>query len=88
MLTSADEIAHEVAATGVHFVADRLLISLSDGREVSVPIGELEWLDWLAKATPEQRATWTIEPRGFAIYWEELDDGIEISHLLGMQSLI
>jgi hypothetical protein len=87
MLTSADEITHEVTAIGVHFVADRLLILLSDGREVSVPIGEIQWLDWLAKATPEQRAAWTIEPGGFAIYWEGLDDGIEISHLLGMQSL-
>lgn len=87
MLTSTDEITREVTAIGVHFIADRLLISLSDGREVSVPIGEIQWLDWLAKATPEQRTAWTIEPRGFAIYWEGLDDGIEISHLLGMQSL-
>jgi hypothetical protein len=44
-------------------------------------------LKWLAKATPEQRAKWTIEPGGFAIYWEELDDGIEISHLLSMRAL-
>ena len=41
----------------------------------------------LEKATPEQRAKWKIEPGGFAIYWEDLDDGIEISHLLSMQAL-
>jgi hypothetical protein len=58
---------------------------VSDGREVTVPIDRVEWLRWLAVATPEQRAKWSLEPGGFAIYWDELDDGIEICHLLGMQ---
>jgi len=60
----------------------------SDGREVSLPIDQLEWLQWLAKATPEQRARWTIEPGGYAIYWENLDDGIELEHVLSMQPLV
>jgi hypothetical protein len=47
----------------------------------------MDWLKWLANATPDQRVKWTIEPGGFAIYWEELDDGIEISHLLSTQAL-
>lgn len=77
----------EVAATGVHFIENKLYVSLSDGRQISVPIDQIEWLDWLANATQEQRAAWSIEPGGFAIYWEELDDGIEVSHLLEMQPL-
>ena len=28
-----------------------------------------------------------IEPRGFAVYWEDLDDGIELNHLLSMQPI-
>jgi hypothetical protein len=44
-------------------------------------------LAWLAQASPEQRARWSIEPDGFAIYWEGLDDGFEIAHLLAMQPL-
>ena len=76
-----------VQATGVQFEGDRLTVRLSDGREVSVPLSKLEWLQWLAKATPEQRAHWSIEPGGFAVYWEELDDGFEIAHLLAMQPL-
>lgn len=87
MLTSTDEAVEEVAATKVDFVANRLVVSLNDGREISVPIGEIEWLHWLASATPEQQAAWTIESRGFAIYWEQLDDGIEIRHILGTQML-
>jgi hypothetical protein len=47
----------------------------------------VEWLNWLVKATPEQRANWSIEPNGFAIYWEDLDDGIEVRHLMKMQPL-
>jgi hypothetical protein len=76
-----------VQATGVQFEGDRLTVHLSDGREVSVPLSKLEWLQWLAKATPEQRAHWSIEPGGFAVYWEELDDGFDIAHLLAMQPL-
>ena len=74
-------------ATGVQFEGDRLIVVLSDGREVSVPLTKLEWLQWLAKATPEQRAHWSIEPGGFAVHWDELDDGFEIAHLLAMQPL-
>ena len=58
---------------------------LSDGREVSLPLHKLEWLKWLAKATPEQREHWSIELGGFAVYWEELDDGFEVTHLLATQ---
>ena len=64
-----------------------LQVSLSDGREISLSLDRVKWLQWLAEATPEQRAKWSIEPGGFAIYWEDLDDGIEICHLLGMQML-
>ncbi len=76
-----------VQATGVQFEGDRLIVRLSGGREVSIPLSKLEWLQWLAKATPEQRGHWSIEPGGFAVYWEELDDGFEITHLLAMQPL-
>ena len=80
-------VTNEVSATGVRFVDNRLYVALSDGREISLPIDKIEWLDWLAQATPEQQTNWSIEPSGFAIYWEDLDDGIEICHLLGMQPL-
>ncbi|MEW5767561.1 MAG: DUF2442 domain-containing protein [bacterium] len=87
MAILASRIIEEVGATDVHFVGNILCVSLSDGREISVAIDQVEWLDWLAKATPEQRIKWSIEPGGFAIYWDELDDGIEICHLLSMQPI-
>ena len=88
MLTSANKVVSEqVSATNVRFEENILYISLSDGREVSLPIDRIEWLAWLVKATPEQRADWSLEPGGYAIYWEDLDDGIEVCHILAMEPL-
>ncbi|MFZ5905632.1 MAG: DUF2442 domain-containing protein [Chloroflexota bacterium] len=87
MITSTSNIETQVQAKGLRFDGNALHILLSDGREVSLSIDKMNWLKWLANATPEQRAKWAIEPGGFAIYWEELDDGIEVGHLLSMQPL-
>ena len=76
-----------VRASGARFQGDKLLIQLSDGRELAVPYKRILWLRWLAKATPKQRLDWSIEPGGFAIYWNQLDDGVEVCHLLAMESL-
>jgi len=88
MITSAVDINTQVQAKGLRFEDNLLFILLSDGREISLPIDQMEWLQWLTKATPGQRTKWTIEPGGFAIYWEDLDDGIEIEHVLSMQPLV
>jgi hypothetical protein len=87
MTISTNDTETFVQARNVRFKDNVLIITLSDEREIRLPIDQKSWLKWLAKATPEQRAKWTIEPGGFAIYWEELDDGIEISHLLSMHAL-
>ena len=87
MITSTISIDTQVQVEEVRFEANILRILLSDGREISLPIDQMDWLKWLAKATPEQRAKWTIEPGGFAVYWEDLDDGFEIEHILSLQPL-
>jgi hypothetical protein len=87
MSTLTAKPAEPVQACDVRFAGDRLLIELSDGRELSVPYKQVAWLKWLAKATPRQRAAWSVEPGGYAIYWEQLDDGIELCHLLATESL-
>ena len=82
MVTSTSSVAPDVSATGVHFAGNVLYVSLDDGRELEVPMDQFRWMEWLRRATPGQRASWSIEPRGFAIYWDQLDDGIEVHHLL------
>lgn len=87
MITFVAKTTEEVYAISVHFEGNTLSVSLSDGREIRAAIDRIGWLEWLKNATPEQRANWSLEPGGFAVYWEDLDDGVEIRHLLGMQPL-
>ena len=87
MPTSPSTAEAEAAATGVEFAGDSLIVALDDGRELRVPLDRVPWLSWLRRATPEQRARWTLEPRGFAVYWPDLDDGIEVRHLLSLARL-
>ena len=79
--------AKPVHARSARLTADTLHVRLDDGREISVPFTEVPWLKWLAQATPKQRANWSLEPGGFAIYWPDLDDGIEVCHLLDLQPI-
>jgi hypothetical protein len=46
------------------------------------------WLKWLQRATPEQREQWEIMPSGGGVWWEALDEGIELQPLLDMTPLI
>ncbi len=82
MNTLTAKTTEQVRAGSVRFTGNLIHVHLDDGREVSLPFNEVPWLKWLAKATPKQRANWTIEPGGFAIYWPDLDDGVEVCHLL------
>jgi hypothetical protein len=66
------------AARGVRFAGRMLYVALTDGREIGVPLSSFPWLD---HATTAQRRKWHIEPHGIAVYWDALDDGIEVEHL-------
>ena len=87
MSTLTAKTTEQVRARHVRFTGDILRVELSDGREVGLPFKEISWLKWLAKATPKQRANWAVEPGGYAIYWDDLDDGIEVCHLLDAQPI-
>lgn len=87
MSTSTIKSTEQVRAKSVRFAGGVLHVQLSDGREISLPLREVPWLKWLADATPKQRANWSVEPGGYAIYWDDLDDGVEVCHLLDAQPL-
>jgi hypothetical protein len=88
MNTLTAKKAEQVRAESVRFTGSMIHVRLDDGREISLQFNDVSWLKWLAKATPKQRANWTIEPGGFAIYWPDLDDGIEVCHLLDSMPLV
>jgi hypothetical protein len=87
MITLLANATDAVRAVSVGFRGDRMFVELSDGRELGIPYREVSWLAWLATATPEQRASWALEPGGYAIYWDKLDDGVEVCHLLAVENL-
>lgn len=68
-----------VLAIDVRFSEEALIVRLSDGREVSVP---LEWFPRLRDATPEQRQDWRLIARGIGIHWDAVDEDIAVTTLL------
>jgi hypothetical protein len=88
MPTSPDRATGPVAVASIYFEQNILAVVLNDGRELRLNLDQIDWLDWLAKAGEDQRANWSLEPAGFAVYWEDLDDGIEIEHLLSLNPLV
>jgi len=71
-------------ATGVRFTDSMIYVALSDRREIGVPLSLFPWLE---QASLKQRARWSIEPHGYAVWWDDLDDGLEVCHLLDMQMM-
>ena len=67
------------AAADVQFSTDELIVTLADGRVLSVP---LEWFPSLRDASPEARAHWRLIGQGVGIHWEELDEDISVAGLL------
>jgi hypothetical protein len=77
MSTSAVEaraLAQEVKCTD-----DELIVSLIDGRTISIPI---LWFPKLASATPEQRANFEILGHGEGIHWPDIDEDLSVKGLL------
>ena len=65
------------SAKAIRFDDDSLWVHLADGRVITAP---LAWLPRWLVATPEQRATFELSPRG--IHWELLDEDISVDGLL------
>jgi hypothetical protein len=68
-------------AVDVSFTEDEITVRLVDGRRVSAP---LEWFPRLLRATPRQRANWSLIGRGVGIHWEDVDEDISVRSLLAI----
>jgi hypothetical protein len=56
-----------------------LIVDLSDGRTVSVP---LAWFPRLLHGTPEERNRWRLIGDGEGIHWPDLDEDISVENLI------
>ena len=68
-----------VLITDVSFDPEMLQVSLSDGREIRVP---LEWFPTLRDASREERLHWRLIGKGIGIHWPGLDEDLSLEGLL------
>jgi len=68
-------------ATRAWLDAGRLWVDVDDGRQVSVPV---DWFDWLARASDQQRAGLRLIGGGAGIWWDDMEDGVSVPWLFGL----
>ena len=78
MTTLAIEI-RMASAQSVNVTDDALIMDLSDGRTVLVP---LAWFPRLLHGTPEERDKWRLIGDGEGIHWPDLDEDIIVENLI------
>jgi hypothetical protein len=66
-------------AKHVEFEDEMMRVTLTDGRELGVP---LVWFPALLEATPEQRARYEIGGGGISLHWPELDEDLSMAGLM------
>lgn len=73
------ERANEPLAIGLEVTDDELIVSLADGRRLSVPIA---WYPRLANANPDQRRNWEIIGPGVGFHWPDVDEDLSVEGML------
>ncbi len=68
-----------ILASAVECTDDELIVTLSDGRRLAVPI---VWFPRLAKASPQERAEYELLGHGEGIHWPKIDEDISVTGLL------
>ena len=72
-------IAKPVVAVAVQCTDDEIIISLSDGRRLSISI---VWFPRLEKASPLERADYELLGNGEGVHWPQIDEDISVAGLL------
>lgn len=71
-------------ARSVRVTGERLIVELTDGREISVP---LSWYPRLSHGRPEEHQRWELIGRGMGIHWPDLDEDIASKACLPAENL-
>jgi hypothetical protein len=74
---SESETYHFVRPIVVAIYGEKLWVTLEDERIISTP---LHWYPWLENASPDQQKQFELLPD--AVYWTELDEGLEVEGML------
>lgn len=66
-------------ATEVKFTADEMVVSLVDGRRLTVP---LAWFPRLAKSSVGELQNYELMGDGEGIHWPDIDEDLSVEGLL------
>ncbi|MFQ5730161.1 MAG: DUF2442 domain-containing protein, partial [Waddliaceae bacterium] len=66
-------LTFEASANRVWFDRENMWVSLTDGRQLSIP---LAYFPRLLNATPKQRESVEMSGGGTGLHWEEIDEDI------------
>lgn len=69
----------EPTAIDIEFTDENLIVVLTDGRTLSIP---LSWYPRLLVGTLKERENWQLLGEGYAIEWPDLDEHIGIEGLM------
>jgi hypothetical protein len=72
-------------AMAVSCSEDELIVALTDGRSLHVPIA---WFPRLAHASPAERADYELLGDGEGVHWAQLDEDISVAGLLAGQGSV
>ena len=78
-MNSLAVVEREAVASAVEVTEDELMVSLVDGRRVSVP---LVWYPRLSHATQIEREKYDLIGRGTGIHWPLIDEDLSVSGIL------
>jgi len=78
-MSSSHVDAGFVEASNVRFTDSSMVVDLTDGRAVSVP---LNWFPRLLGGSNSERASWRLIGGGAGIHWPALDEDISIEDLM------
>jgi hypothetical protein len=77
-----NNVTYSTTATNVKIENSDLVVTLQDGRKISVPI---HFFKKLQSSTSEQLSKCEILYGGKTLHWEELDEDISVPGLLGLR---
>jgi len=69
----------DLRAVALDVTSEDLVVDLSDGRRILVPLG---WFPRLSNATPDQRRNWRFIGAGMGFHWPDLDEDLSVAGLL------
>ena len=73
------ERANDPVAIGLELTGDELVVSLADGRRLSVFIA---WYPRLANAKPEQRRNWRLIGPGVEFHRPDVDEDLSVEGMV------